>query len=504
MAFKARATDTGGNAAWSSELTAELTVDSTPPQVLKVVPAEGSVAAPDHIGVFFSEAMARETLTATAVLLQEAGADGRLGTPDDVDLSGGRVEPWNEATGVFLVFPAALPSGHYQARVTDAVADLAGNRLRQPFRWSFSVCSQCYDLAGDFLLVSNPGPHWGYGAARSLGSFSAFTHLETGNPPIKTWRRAPEVPEDTHGTPQVGKNERIGQVTIHPGPDSFAVIRWTAPSRGVYHVDAEFSDGDSATTELHVLRGSREIYAERINARGEARDFHTSLFLPAGEPLDFAVGNGGNGHFFDTTFISVTIRQAAGMTFDLAEEWSDTVNPNGPWSYNEALGVPIATHRDNWGCGLPGPQQVWAAAACPQPGHVPMWYKALTALDFLDVPAGTVGMHGSEASTAGASWRSPAAGTAQVSGGIWLADKDIGRNMRWAIALQETEVTSGLLFPDDPYTSAHPFRFADGAGGESALAFPVSAGDVVHLHITKTGGSPTFVGVDLTVTLLEE
>ena len=62
---------------------------------------------------------------------------------------------------------------------------------------------------------------------------------------------------------------------------------------------------------------------------------------------------------------------AAGATvWDLADDWSDTQNPNGPWSYN-AGASPIPTNFPNWaGSGNPA----WAAAPSGF-GHIPVWAK---------------------------------------------------------------------------------------------------------------------------------
>ena len=35
----------------------------------------------------------------------------------------------------------------------------------------------------------------------------------------------------------------------------------------------------------------------------------------------------------------------AQIAYSLANDWSDTVNPNGAWAYNAAPGMPLATGR---------------------------------------------------------------------------------------------------------------------------------------------------------------
>jgi len=97
--------------------------------------------------------------------------------------------------------------------------------------------------------------------------------------------------------------------------------------------------------------------------------------------------------------LSVQI-DAATHVYNLAQDWSDSTNPNGPWAYNKAGGVTIPNHHSDWdptrGCCFEMPQPAWADATWPNADHVPMWYKSVSNDSSIDVPTGSIGMHGVE------------------------------------------------------------------------------------------------------------
>ena len=40
--------------------------------------------------------------------------------------------------------------------------------------------------------------------------------------------------------------------------------------------------------------------------------------------------------------------QCGAAVYDLADDWSDSSNPNGPWSYNDIMGMPLSFHTADW------------------------------------------------------------------------------------------------------------------------------------------------------------
>ena len=72
----------------------------------------------------------------------------------------------------------------------------------------------------------------------------------------------------------------------------------------------------------------------------------------------------------------------AQQSWHLSGDWSDVSNPNGHWSYNESPGVPIVNQQSDWDLldmfFTSADQPAWAAAAFPNPGHVPTWFKVVS------------------------------------------------------------------------------------------------------------------------------
>ena len=194
-------------------------------------------------------------------------------------------------------------------------------------------------------------------------------------------------------------------------------------------------------------------------------------------------------------------------SYNLAADWSDTNNPNGPWSYNDVDGLPLPAHVSDWDLTdehFAGPQPAWSLVSSPR--SVPMAFKSVgvTAGTFwnLDAPSGTVGMHG-QPLFAGVTWASPDSGLATISGGVWKMRKNNDRVIDWRITVNGSVVTEGALSDSDPYTSSNPFDFASGTGGAAVLSIPVMPGDVIGID----AGYPVdpfhsdFVGVDFSISL---
>lgn len=128
------------------------------------------------------------------------------------------------------------------------------------------------------------------------------------------------------------------QVALHPGPTgTYSVARWTAPAGGVYAVRATFTGlaQPPATTDVHVLRNGKPLFAARLNLNGSPNmaSHADSLNLAPGDTLDFAVGWGNGNYGSDTTALAVTITAGTGQRFDLAADFSPEQNPRQTWSY---------------------------------------------------------------------------------------------------------------------------------------------------------------------------
>lgn len=136
---RARATDTGGNEAWTPTLTVILVPDATPPGLGNSFPLEGGiVGGVDTVVAYFTEPLDPATLGVGVVQLIGAGPDGVLGTGDDLPAAG-QVEYRDSLQAVFVTLAEPLSAGLWEAVVSRQIADLRGNRPPSELTWRFWV-----------------------------------------------------------------------------------------------------------------------------------------------------------------------------------------------------------------------------------------------------------------------------------------------------------------------------------------------------------------------------
>jgi hypothetical protein len=183
--------------------------------------------------------------------------------------------------------------------------------------------------------------------------------------------------------------------------------------------------------------------------------------------------------------------------FNLTQDWSDSVNPNGPWSLKE--GDNSLPHFDNWaGTGQPA----WV----PAPTGIrdtPAWFKAAQYVP-LGSREGDVVVSTSRPESgsgpANVSWTSPDDGIITISGSLWAgAQSPIDHH--WTIYVDSQAVSSGTMLAGD-FTRDNRFNLALGSSGPAAVSnITVNAGDIVELAITSSQAED--VGVDLSIELNE-
>ena len=105
-----------------------------------------------------------------------------------------------------------------------------------------------------------------------------------------------------------------GQLAFHPGPqDEYGVIRFTAPTAGTFLLSSSFTGLDFAgptSSDVHVLLDGSVIFNGFVNGfgAGSGPSFASRLTLAAGDTVDFAVGYGSNGTYFnDSTGLTATL-----------------------------------------------------------------------------------------------------------------------------------------------------------------------------------------------------
>jgi hypothetical protein len=155
VTLKAKATDTGGNFTWSSDIVLNLTADTTPLTVLSMSPPNAAIMAQcSGFTLKFSEPVKSSTLTSSTVRFYAAGPDSRIGTDDDTAVTATLLAAANDSgtnrDSASWQTTTPLTPGTYRVLATLGVQDTAGNPLAAPFSGVFIV-SGGTDSDGDGL-----------------------------------------------------------------------------------------------------------------------------------------------------------------------------------------------------------------------------------------------------------------------------------------------------------------------------------------------------------------
>lgn len=176
--------------------------------------------------------------------------------------------------------------------------------------------------ATELLNPNSVVPAWSYGfrstvASTSLTLFSAAQHSNSlGAAGLEgyTGGSGPDVSVNTTNTTiftnfGFGPNPGIGtlEMRLHPASNNdFAVVRWTAPSSGMFSITAYWRDddphgGNGATGHI-VLNGVALFEATWANGNSAALNSPLMLSLNAGDKMDFLLGSAGDWGFDSTAF----------------------------------------------------------------------------------------------------------------------------------------------------------------------------------------------------------
>jgi hypothetical protein len=189
-----------------------------------------------------------------------------------------------------------------------------------------------WNAANDFSATSNPAGAWSYGWFTNPGAnFNLYTLRQSWviclPNQVDRWYKPTIDPEDlnpalahnaagtvlncTNGSAFLQPNDLV----FHPGANNeHSVLRWTAPSTGVYSICATFRgrDVDGATTDVHVFHNAIALFNCEVSGTGIPTQFVSSVLQVAvGDTIDFTVGYGSNNDYFNDT-TAVDARIAAG------------------------------------------------------------------------------------------------------------------------------------------------------------------------------------------------
>jgi hypothetical protein len=271
------------------------------------------------------------------MLLQRGYSLGERSTSDRGPLHQNLFPTFKDSLGFGDGMPFHLT---IERRCSDFTRECKHMRLRQTrIRLSFLLlllavapgasAGTVYDAAGDFSLTSNPNGVWSYGTTGMTltGPLTLFTAtaINVGAPFVDGWVGTelpfgpgsipfPEVAKNTTGSTQSANDVVVlhYELTEHPSnTGAYAIVRFTAPTSGVFQVNTTFEGRETfpTSTDVHVLLNGSSLFDGAVVGFGPPSDqsFAMSLNLNAGDHLDFAVG-WGNGTFFgDTTALAATI-----------------------------------------------------------------------------------------------------------------------------------------------------------------------------------------------------
>jgi hypothetical protein len=180
---------------------------------------------------------------------------------------------------------------------------------------------------------------------------------------------------------------------------------------------------------------------------------------------------------------------SAATIWDLATDWSDSANPNGPWAYRQGSNALPALAAGGWGPGT-------------QPGNfLPFWAKA-SADNVAGYQTGDIIVHSVDGQNgnpslgeANVAWTSPISGVIDISGFAFYSQFPLGRSNDFTLMLNSTVLATGTVSSTNGYDRSNPLQFA-------ATGVAVSAGDVVQLVFHRTPGQSdgSIAGVGLTIT----
>lgn len=195
--------------------------------------------------------------------------------------------------------------------------------------------STIYDADADFSIVNNPNGVWSYGYLDVTGTtFTKYAtstnawHSPTATGEIDAWS---QFAYDSNSYSVVGKNPTattqrenpVGSIFIpagtlfaHPGNSGEkATFRFTAPTTGLYDISALFKPDDSlgGNRDVHVyINGVDQIPGSlvigSISTGNTVTDSQTNVPLTAGTIIDFSVGYGSDGVYYnDATEVQATV-----------------------------------------------------------------------------------------------------------------------------------------------------------------------------------------------------
>ena len=191
------------------------------------------------------------------------------------------------------------------------------------FLTSVAFAVPIYNPVTDFSITNNPNGVWSLGTESTLGgAFTAFStptaNCTTAN--YQVWNNGglctagPSVANNATGGQFIGDGGSMTQQTtelsLNPSSTLFSVVRWTAPSTGVWSITGFFRAIDTmmATqgSDVHVVVNGSLVFSAGAFTYLLQQPINLTETLLAGQTIDFAVGNGGSATNAVHQFVGLT------------------------------------------------------------------------------------------------------------------------------------------------------------------------------------------------------
>lgn len=165
-----------------------------------------------------------------------------------------------------------------------------------------------FDATTDFSITNNPNGVWSSGYQTSLNSSLVLFDVKT-SVPNSYWIWTSSITNNLN-TPSVLKNIQTSgslnglppnMISLHPGPNIYATLRFTAPKTASYSLELNFFAGDGGETDAYAILNNdtnNPLYYSPITSNNPS--FNSVLNLISGDKIDILVGPAG-GFGFDTT-----------------------------------------------------------------------------------------------------------------------------------------------------------------------------------------------------------
>lgn len=198
------------------------------------------------------------------------------------------------------------PQGDIVGRYTGADGVVHGYLLRGFVKTANII----YSAAHDFSARLNPNATWSYGFTTSVrGPFTLYSISGATFFSGEVGWFGPIPGTTAPGFPLVVAQPGVipDVLDMGPGPSSYTVVRWTAPSGGRLDVVGQFFGTGLTTGDVHVLRNGTPVFDSPLNGL-QVAPFSLVIDVTVGDTIDFAAGPGPDGNNdFDSTGFNVTI-----------------------------------------------------------------------------------------------------------------------------------------------------------------------------------------------------